>query len=257
MTPTNPSTTTPSNTDPDAPTRATNDVLDNLAWHSLTTVHAHLAEGDGPVRRYQREVAGFVALESQTPRSWQALADLVGPGEEVILAVGGGIHPPDDWKRLGGGFGFQMVLADLADAPVAEVTIVQLTRTHVPQMLELVQLTQPGPFRRGTIGLGNYYGLFADGLLVAMAGERLQTPEYAEISAVCTHPKVRGLGYASTISRHVANGILARKKTPILHVAESNLKAKAVYERLGFAVRQRLEFVALKAPTVGDRHGLT
>ena len=48
-----PSPTTASTTDADAPTPPTNAVLDNLAWHALATVHAHLAalQDKGYLRR--------------------------------------------------------------------------------------------------------------------------------------------------------------------------------------------------------------
>jgi predicted GNAT family acetyltransferase len=116
-------------------------------------------------------------------------------------------------------------------------------------MLALVEMTEPGPFRRRTIELGDYFGIFADGRLVAMAGERLQTPEYTEVSAVCTHPDVRGRGLASALTHHVATGILHRGQTPILHVAQTNVGAQRVYERLGFKVRTALEFVAVQTPS--------
>ncbi|HRE00734.1 MAG TPA: GNAT family N-acetyltransferase, partial [Ilumatobacteraceae bacterium] len=128
------------------------------------------------------------------------------------------------------------------------VAIERLTAADVTEMLALVQLTEPGPFRSGTIELGDYFGIRHGGRLVAMAGERLQTPDYTEVSAVCTHPDVRGRGYASALTRRVAEGIRARGQTPILHVAEHNLAAKAVYERLGFAVRTELHFIAVVSP---------
>ncbi len=115
-------------------------------------------------------------------------------------------------------------------------------------MLALVELTQPGPFRPRTIELGHYFGIFEDGALVAMAGERLQTPEFTEVSAVCTHPSARGRGLAAALSHRVATGILARGQTPILHVALTNVGARRVYERLGFVVRRELEFVAVETP---------
>lgn len=120
----------------------------------------------------------------------------------------------------------------------------------VAEMLALVELTQPGPFRQRTIELGDYYGVFADGRLVAMAGERLQTPHFTEISAVCTHPSARGRGLAAALTHHVASGISARGQTPILHVAEHNDTARRVYARLGFDVRAHPEFVAVRTPGV-------
>jgi ribosomal protein S18 acetylase RimI-like enzyme len=224
-------------------------VLDDPVWHALTTSHAHLAEGTGAARRYHPEVAAFVALDPSRADAWSALHELVGPGETVLLARHGGIVTPAEWSRVWGGFGFQMVLDRLAPAPPTDATITQLTDAHVEQMVALVELTRPGPFRPRTIELGDYFGVFDDGgQLIAMAGERLQTTEFTEISAVCTHPTARRRGLASILSSHVAVGILARGQRPILHVAETNTNARRVYERLGFAVRSRLEFVLVETP---------
>jgi ribosomal protein S18 acetylase RimI-like enzyme len=212
-------------------------VLDNLVWHALTTSHRHLAEANGPARRYDPEVTAFVATEDGSPEAWQALSDLTGPDQVVVLARSGGIDPPASWSTLGGGLGNQMISGRLAPRPEIVEGIEPLTAEHVPQMLALVELTEPGPFRPRTIELGGYCGVFVDGRLVAMAGQRLQTPDYTEVSAVCTHPQERGRGLASALTHHVATGILARGQTPILHVAQTNVGAQRVYERLGFHVR--------------------
>ena len=60
-------------------------------------------------------------------------------------------------------------------------------------MLELTAATEPGPFLPQTIQMGRVLGIrSSDGRLAAMAGERLRSTEFAEISAVCTHPEFRG-----------------------------------------------------------------
>ena len=224
-------------------------ILDALVWQSLTTTHARFAEGGALARRFDPEVAGFVAIADSSPAAWAALADLVGPGEQVLLSAGAAIEPPDDWTRDGGGHGDQMILGTTEIDGVDDAGIVPLGPVDVPAMLALVELTQPGPFRPRTIELGDYFGVFAGERLIAMAGERLQTPDFTEISAVCTHPDARGRGLAAALTRHVARGILEREQTPILHVAEHNHNAKRVYERLGFVVRRRLEFVAARTPS--------
>src|SRR6187431_360890 len=89
-------------------------VLDALVWQSLTTTHARFAEGGDLARRYDPEVAGFVAIADGSPAAWRALAELVGPNLSVILS-GAVVEPPPDWTREGGGHGFQMIL-DPADA---------------------------------------------------------------------------------------------------------------------------------------------
>jgi ribosomal protein S18 acetylase RimI-like enzyme len=229
---------------PDAAAIAT---LDVLVWNALTTTHARFAIGDGPARRYDPEVAGFVAIESDTPEAWAALADLMGPGETVLLS-GDLTNAPPTWGLERAGSGYQMVLGDLAPAPAIDGDIIPLTAVDVPEMLALVELTKPGPFRPRTIELGNYVGIRSDDQLIAMAGERLQTPHFTEVSAVCTHPTARGRGLAAALSHRVATGILARGQTPMLHVAKANVNAKRVYERLGFTARRELPFVAARTP---------
>jgi hypothetical protein len=86
--------------------------------------------------------------------------------------------------------------------------------------------------------MGSYYfGIRAsDGRLVAMAGERLQSTAFVEISAVCTHPEFRGRGYARDLTTFLAAQILAVGKTPFLHVKSEN-GAKVVYRNIGFRFR--------------------
>jgi predicted GNAT family acetyltransferase len=104
-------------------------------------------------------------------------------------------------------------------------------------MLELTAATEPGPFLPQTIQMGSYFGIRAsDGRLVAMAGERLQSTAFTEISAVCTHPEFRGRGYAQALTTFLAAQIQAAGKIPFLHVKSEN-GAKAVYEKIGFRLR--------------------
>jgi predicted GNAT family acetyltransferase len=115
-------------------------------------------------------------------------------------------------------------------------------------MLELVGLTQPGPFFADTVRLGGYLGVEEDGRLVAMAGRRLHLPGMVEISAVCVHPDAAGRGLGFAVTRQVAAGIRAGGEAPFLHVAHDNDGARRVYERLGFRVRRTIEFRALRSP---------
>ena len=95
----------------------------------------------------------------------------------------------------------------------------------------------PGPFLPQTIRMGSYFGIrTVDGRLVAMAGERLQSTECVEISAVCTHPEFRGRGYAQALTTFLAAQVLAAGKIPFLHVKSEN-GAKVVYRKIGFRLR--------------------
>ena len=223
-------------------------VLDNVVWHALTTIHARFAEGTGRARRYAGDVSVFAAIEHDDAASWDDLRR-VAAGTPVVLfsAVHG--DPPPGWEHLGGGAGDQMVLDALAPAPTTTVKLAPLSDAHVPAMLELVEVAQPGPFEARTVALGGYVGAFDDdGALLAMAGTRMQTAAFVEISAVCTHPDARGRGLAAAVSHRVASDILDGGKQPILHVAHGNDNAKRVYDRLGFVTRRTVRVDRVAPP---------
>jgi hypothetical protein len=58
-------------------------------------------------------------------------------------------------------------------------------------MLKLiVALVFPGYFRAETYKMGDYFGIFENGKLVSMAGERMSVPGYWEISSICSIPSI-------------------------------------------------------------------
>ena len=94
--------------------------------------------------------------------------------------------------------------------------------------------------------LGRYFGIYVDGRLAAMIGERLGTPEAREMSAICTHPDFLGRGYARRLTAFLTNQTLRAGKRPFLHVAYANARAKALYEAMGYALRRDIPFMALR-----------
>jgi ribosomal protein S18 acetylase RimI-like enzyme len=215
-------------------------VLDNPAWASLFGAHARFAEVHGRAARYQGEVAPFHALaDPADPRAWADLAELAGPGAEVALA-GAPLTGFPGWEVVGSIGGVQYVDVSLRATPDPEAVV--LTAADVPEMLDLVRRTEPGPFRPRTIELGTYLGIRRDGALVAMAGERLHPPGWTEISAVCTDPFHRKQGLSTRLVRAVAAGIRARGETPFLHTAATNTTARRLYESIGFALRRQTTF---------------
>jgi ribosomal protein S18 acetylase RimI-like enzyme len=232
-------------------TAVESELLDNLMWHSLVGPHAHLSEGSGPVRRYRPDVALFVAVEHVSSEVWDALQALVGPKHIVLLTGAPVASVPGGWVRHFHGLGHQMVLRRPEQlTPVdSSVSVETMTAADVAQMLALVEVTQPGPFRPRTIEMGSYFGVYdGDRQLIALAGERLRAGGHTEISAVATHPTARRRGLASLLTSHVARHIAARGDTPLLHVASTNETAKRVYDRLGFESRKQLEWVAVETP---------
>ena len=220
--------------------------LDNPARSALTGPHAHFAERRGNVLRYPVDVCPFAALpERPDAADWDDVAALVGPGAELPLA-GVSVALPDGWDVAWTIAGVQMVDDGIAAEPDDEA--VRLTAADVPEMLALVERTEPGPFLRRTIELGTYLGIRRGGTLIAMAGERLHPPGWTEVSAVCTDPDFRGQGLAARLVRAVAAGIRDRGETPFLHAAASNTSAIRLYESLGFRLRRDLTFFAARIP---------
>ena len=221
-------------------------VLDNPVWAALHGPHAHLAEAHGDAARYRPDVATFHALADPTDvRGWRDLAALTDPGA-VILVTGTGPPRPAGWETVDSIPGVQLV--DVALRAAADPEAVPLTDRDVPDMLALVRRTEPGPFRERAVELGTYLGIRRDGVLVAMAGERLHPPGWTEISAVCTDSEHRGQGLATRLVRALAAGIRARGETPFLHAAAENTTAIRLYSSIGFALRRETTFGLYRSP---------
>ena len=217
--------------------------LDRPAWASLTGYHARFAERHGRAVRYHPDVAPFVALaDPADPRCWADAAALLGPGASFSLA--GAPSWPAGWEVVSQGASVQLVDTGLQGRPDPEA--VRLGPEQVPEILELIARTKPGPFRPRTVELGTYLGIRRDGVLVAMAGERQHPPGWTEISAVCTDAEFRGQGLATRLVRAVAAGIRERGETPFLHANAANTNAIRLYESLGFTLRRRSLFTALR-----------
>ena len=109
-------------------------------------------------------------------------------------------------------------------------------------LFALVNEVQPGYFKEQTAALGNYYGIYDQGTLVACCGERMQMKGFTEISAIVTQPKSRAKGYAKQLTKHLTDSLFSQNKIPYLHVLESNNSAITLYEKLGFYTRRKLIF---------------
>jgi predicted GNAT family acetyltransferase len=225
--------------------------LDSPILAALATAHAHFAAASGLALRYPADVSPMAALREPGPRAFEDLRALVGPGEGVALVTREVLAIPDGWEVLLHRFIDQMVHTR---EPVAapEAAPLRLSDADVADMLALTALTKPGPFAARTLRMGRYYGLRApDGRLMAMAGERMTSSDFTEISAVCTHPEFAGRGLGRLLVSHVLAQLLAEGRQPILHVKTENDGAKRLYERLGFRANGAMSFVVMKPRAAG------
>jgi ribosomal protein S18 acetylase RimI-like enzyme len=221
-------------------------VLDRPVWESLTGdgPQARFAVRNGRAVHYRPEISPFGALDDTADeRCWADAAQLVGPQGLLVLADDP-VEPPEGWETAFRIDGMQMVADSLEARPDPEA--VRLGPEDVPEILDLIARTEPGPFGARTIELGTYLGIRRGGALVAMAGERMHPPGWTEVSAVCTDPAHRGQGLAARLVSAVAAGIEARGDTPCLHVADFNVNAIRLYQSLGFAVRRKISFTGFR-----------
>jgi ribosomal protein S18 acetylase RimI-like enzyme len=226
------------------------DALDEPLRAALDGPQAHLAVRHGRAVRFHPDVGPFLA-PPRDAAEWVDAAALAGDGGVVVVRTTTPLDPPPGWEVARHLPGVQMVLADDARTPEKpeDPALVVLTDDDVDAMLALVGRTKPGPFARRTHELGTYLGVRDDLLgLVAMAGERMHVPGATEISAVCTDPAVRGRGLATRLVLALAARIRARGELPFLHASADNATAIRLYEELGFTLRARPDFVAVRAP---------
>lgn len=218
--------------------------LDDPVGQSLRGSHQHFAVTNGSAQRYRADVTVFASVENhQNPECFVALSALVAPGDTVAV-VGGGVGETPGFTVLFSGLGHQLVgngVEGMKDRHVEP-----LGQGHVPQMLDLVARTEPGPFERRTHEMGRYFGFFFDGQLIAMAGQRMFPHVGHELSAVCTDPAFMRQGLAERLIRHLVALDHDQGLTAFLHVAATNTGAQKLYERLGFTHRRDVEFTRLE-----------
>jgi len=220
-------------------------LLDNPIWHALTTRQAHLAQRDGDAARFDPAFTLLAGLRAQSADALDALARLLAPDGVVGLFLdaapaAAGLRVLDDLEIV-----HMVHTAAAPTAPPAQ--LVALGPADVPAMIALAVLTRPGPFGPRTIELGDFVGIKRDGVLVAMAGQRMRMDGLIEVSAICTHPDHLGQGHAAALTAHQIARIHAARALPFLHVRADNSRAIGLYEHLGFAERRRFRYLIVRA----------
>lgn len=218
--------------------------LDNPFHSALRTLHAPVALRAGQVLRYPATHAPFIGVPDPGMRVDDGLATLVPPGDTVLwLGVAPEVGPA--WSLEA----FRPLAQMVCDSPLEVIDgpgFVPLGEAHRADVLALTALVYPHYFRERTMALGRYFGIYLDGRLAAMIGERLGTHHARELSAICTHPDFTGRGLARRLTAMLANDVLASGRLPFLHVSHENPRAFELYRRLGFRHRRDIPFWSLR-----------
>jgi len=213
--------------------------LDNPVWHSLSETHKDLSIDYHNIKFYQPAYCpfgGFIDnnnVASRIDEYSKLINNLFVVGEKPFFSNKLFLK-----KEL---ICVQMVLEKKTEAGIEE-DLIKLDNAFSGALSSLVNEVQPGYFKEKTNLMGDYFGIVKDGKLVAVTGERMKMKNFTEVSAVVTHPFYTGKGYARQLVGHTVNKIFDENKIPYLHVAETNLGAIRLYEKLGFTTRRKISF---------------
>ncbi|HUS03113.1 MAG TPA: GNAT family N-acetyltransferase [Chitinophagaceae bacterium] len=223
-----------------------NPLLNNPVYNALLSGDAHLGCGNNKAKYFYEEVSPFAGFPEDDPHGFNELHNLLPANRRILFATRKALNDVPGWQLTHEIKGLQFVYTGTHIASGNSPELIPLESKHVEEMTALARLTKPGPFGKRTIDFGYYYGIFDNGKLVAMTGQRLHVENYTEISAVCTHPDHLGKGYAEALTRHQLNLICGSGKIPFLHVRDDNERAISLYLRLGFTENGPMNFYFLK-----------
>jgi predicted GNAT family acetyltransferase len=221
--------------------------LERPVWSALTSRQAHVSLANGGARRFQPAFGMFAAVEDTSERSLASLGEMVREHGDTAVVEAATPPPVPGTRVVSEALCWQMVADGPTRGPPPGFEILTMTDADAAEMLALATLTKPGPFFARTHQLGRFIGVRDKGVLVAMAGERMQPAGFTEVSGVCTLPEHRGRGYAAALMRQVMGAIVARGETPFLHSYAANAGAIRLYEGLGFRFSRELVMTVLTA----------
>ena len=218
--------------------------LDNPVWSSLTSRHAALARRTVHAARYPAEVAPFAAVAAFDADAAEQLATLMQKDETVLFV---GPSPPfaAGWRVEPLEHIAQMTCGSRLPVPDGP-EVIALGAVHTADVLDLTSRVYPHYFRPRTVDMGRYFGIYDGARLAAITGERMRLDGHVELSAICTDPGYAGRGYAQRLVALLTNDILERGDLPFLHVSHRNVRAKGLYEHLGFRWRADIALLAAR-----------
>ncbi|WP_231925535.1 GNAT family N-acetyltransferase [Formosa sp. Hel1_33_131] len=215
--------------------------LKNPVWFSLKETHnKFIIEYDG-VHFYHPDVCTFGAFTDVT-KTAKALNEYSKLSKNFFL-VSEHETPLIDSntvfleKKIDG---CQMVLENLVAIEITE-NIVPLTEQHIDEIYELIWLVMPGYYQKKSFDMGSFFGIFKDQKLVSISGQRMQSDDFIEVSAVVTHPDYKRRGFAKQLVAHTTKEILKQHKLPVLHTDKGNT-AIPLYEKLGYKISRDMNW---------------
>ena len=225
------------------------DKLKNPVWYSLKETHKKFLIEYNNVLFYNPKICNFGAFfdESYTKEGLNEYSKLINN----FFYVSENQNPIVDEtniyleKKING---CQMVLDKLIEPDITE-KIIPLTEKHIDEVYNLIWLVMPGFFQKRGFDMGKFFGIFKDGKLVSISGQRMQSDDFIEVSSVVTHPEYTKRGLAKQLIYYTTKDIIKDNKLPILHTNKGNL-AIPLYEKLGYKVTRDMNWWFYKKLTL-------
>lgn len=218
-----------------------NESLKNPTWYSLCETHKQFSIDYDEVKFYNPEICPFGAFTNaaKTKEALNKYAELT----DSFFLVSENETPTfdeDKVKLIQKMEGVQMVLENQIDIDFTE-KIIPLAEKHIDEIYDLIWLVMPGYYKKRSFEMGKYFGIFKDNKLVSIAGQRMQTHSWIEVSGVVTHPNFTRKGFAKQLTQYVTKEIIKQEKHPILHTTKGNPAIK-LYEKLGYQLTRDMNW---------------
>ena len=215
--------------------------LKNPVWYALKETHREFALTHNDVSFYDPNICPFGAFNDPTKT-------VIALNEYSKLADSFFLVTENETPKFDENFVVlerkiecvQMVLVSLKPYKITE-TIVPLTEKDIDAVYDLIWQVMPGYFKKQTFNMGKYFGIYKNNKLVSVTGQRLQTNQFIEVSAVVTHPDYTRQGLAKQLVAHTTKVILETGKKAILHTTKNN-RAITLYEKLGYELTREMNW---------------
>jgi len=171
------------------------------------------------------------------------LSEVVRPRAAYVAALPEALPAIESLYRLDPGPPMVRMWVDRARFRPYPADVSRLLPIEIGELNRLYQLGFASWLPSSAIAEGVYYGMRANGRLVAAAGTHVVSPtaRLAVVGNVLTHVDFRGRGYATAVTGAVTAELLRTCDQVTLNVRSDNPPALQAYRRLGYAEHVRFE----------------